>query len=77
MVLRRELIGSKIRLLPKNTTGRIIDETKNTFVIKIFNKKKRILKKGNIFEFTLKNKQVTVDGSELIMRPEERIKLKG
>lgn len=75
MVLRKELIGSEIKLLGKDVEGKIIDETKNTFVIKLGNKRKRILKKDNIFEFSLNNKKKIVDGNKLIMRPEERIKI--
>ncbi len=75
MVLRKELIGSEIKLLGKGVVGKIIDETKNTFVIKLANKRKRILKKDNIFEFSLNNKKKIVDGNKLIMRPEERIKI--
>ena len=30
MVFNKELIGSKVRLLKKGLTGKIIDETKNT-----------------------------------------------
>ena len=75
MDLRKELIGSEIKLLGKEIVGKIIDETKNTFVIKLANKRKRILKKDNIFEFSLNNKKKIVDGNKLIMRPEERIKI--
>ena len=74
MNLRAELIGSEIRLANKNIAGRIIDETKNTFMIKMHNNKKRILKKNNFFEFDLNGKKEIIDGNELIMRPEERIK---
>lgn len=69
------MIGSEIKLLGKGVVGKIIDETKNTFVIKLANKRKRILKKDNIFEFSLNNKKKIVDGNKLIMRPEERIKI--
>ena len=75
MVLRNELIGIKIKLLGKGIAGKIIDETKKTFVIKLANKRKRILKKDNIFEFSLNNKKKIVDRNKLIMRPEERIKI--
>ena len=74
MALRVELIGSEIRLANKDISGRIIDETKNTFVIKMMENKKRILKKNNFFEFDLNGKKEIIDGNKLIMRPEERIK---
>lgn len=75
MVLRNELIGIKIKLLGKGIVGKIIDETKKTFVIELEKKRIRILKKDNIFEFSLNNKKKIVDGNKLIMRPEERIKI--
>lgn len=75
MSLREELIGSKIKLLGKGIVGKIIDETKNTFIIKLENKRKMILKKDNIFEFSLNDKKIIVDGNRLVMRPEERIKI--
>ena len=74
MALRVELIGSEIRLANKDISGRIIDETKNTFVIKMMENKKRILKKNNFFEFDLNGRKEIFDGNKLIMRPEERIK---
>ena len=77
MALRAELIGSKVRLPNKNIAGRIIDETKNTFVIKMVDNKKRILKKNNFFEFDLNGKKEIIEGNKLIMRPEERIKFGG
>lgn len=44
MALGAELIGSEIRLANKGIAGMIIDETKNTFVIKMINNKKEFNK---------------------------------
>jgi RNase P/RNase MRP subunit p29 len=86
MIRSEEFIGAKIRVLDapnkslKGFEGFIIDETKNTFRIKIqnnnqqkkTNQEKTILKKGAVF---LINSQ-RIDGDEITRRPEERIKLK-
>jgi ribonuclease P protein subunit POP4 len=53
-------------------TGKIIDETKKTFTIKTSDGDKRVLKEG--CTFTIGNQ--TVEGEELALRPEERIKRK-
>ena len=42
---------------------------------KIPNGKKKILKRGNVFEFSSNGKKKIVDGNKLVMRPEERIKI--
>tara|TARA_Y100000310_G_C19991176_1_gene494191 strand:+ start:133 stop:387 length:255 start_codon:yes stop_codon:yes gene_type:complete len=74
--LRGELIGSSIKSQLKNIKGRIIDETKNTFeVLTTKKQRKKILKNQKII-FKIKNKNVTVNGKLLKIRPEERIKLK-
>ena len=54
--------------------GLIIDETKNTFLIEIKNETKRIGKKTAEFEFEINNEKITINGSKIIYRPEDRIK---
>ncbi len=44
-LLRGELIGLNIRVINRNIKGRIIDETKNRFIIESNGKRKRVLKK--------------------------------
>ncbi len=83
-VARHEFIGmfakvieSKNKLLV-GLNGKIIDETKNTFIMLTDKKeKKTILKKDCIITFDLKNNQkVKIDGNILVARPEDRIKMK-
>ncbi len=77
-----ELIGLKVRIIKskiktyRNINGKIIDETKNTFVIEKKNGKRvRIIKDVCTFIFYLPNKiKVKVDGRLLIGNPEDRIK---
>ena len=75
-----ELIGLPIKVKectdPKwvGKKGLVLDETKNTFLIKIDDKKKRIAKNTAVFEFEYNNKKITIKGSKIMYRPEERIK---
>jgi len=82
-IVRHELIGLKARIakstdpLQKRLTGKVTDETYNTFKIETSKGEKIIAKKNTIFVFTLPNKtKVEVDGKILISRPEDRIKKK-
>ena len=74
MDIRRELVGTKVEI--KGKEGTIVDETKNTFTIKFPDTTKRIMKKGNKFSFIINNKKQTIEGHKIVMRPEDRIKLK-
>jgi len=57
--------------------GIIIDETKNTIVLKTDKGPKIIPKKDAIFRIKLPSKQIVeVDGKVLIGRPEDRLKKK-
>jgi ribonuclease P protein subunit POP4 len=77
---REELIGLPVTIKeckdPKWTgkSGVIIDETKNTFLIKIDNENKRIAKKIAKFEFEHNEKKTTLNGSKIAHRSEDRIK---
>jgi ribonuclease P protein subunit POP4 len=79
-IIREELIGRKARIIACSDpswitiSGKIIDETKNTFLIEVNNKPKRIAKKIAIFEFSHQGRKTIVEGSRLIYRPEDRIK---
>ena len=70
-ILSIELIGKNIRVKNKNIEGKIIDETKNTFVIRQGSSKKIIQKKNNSFEI----EDNIIEGSMILMRPEERIRI--
>ncbi len=75
-----ELIGLDVEVINSSSyyliglKGKIIDETKNTFLVKTKKGIKRIPKKGNIFLFNLRNMHVKIKGDEICFRPEERTK---
>ena len=76
-ILRGEFIGKEIRIKDKKIEGKIIDETKNSFLIKTGkNMKKKLLKKNCTFELISSPKNVTIEGNLILMRPEDRIKIK-
>ena len=75
--LRQEFIGKEVKVADGNIEGRIIDETKNSFLIKTKgNLKKRLLKQNSSFQFKSGNDEFFVDGNLILMRPEDRIKIK-
>jgi ribonuclease P protein subunit POP4 len=57
-------------------SGRIIDETKNTFRIERSSDGKRIIvqKSKNVFEFNVEDQQIAIKGDDLTVRPQDRIK---
>jgi len=76
-ILQGEFIGKNITVKGKKITGKIIDETKNSFLIKTENNlKKRLLKQNCIFELKLGSGNVNIEGNSILMRPEDRIKIK-
>ncbi len=82
-VIQHELIGLTTEVCESTNKanlclkGKVVDETKNMIVIKSKDKAKRIQKKGNRFLFDLPDgKKVKINGERILMRPEDRIKLK-
>ena len=79
-VVKGEFIGLTIEVTgAKNPTliglkGKVIDETRNTFMITIGGTMKRLIKDQVTITATIKKKTVTIDGSVLVARPEDRIK---
>ena len=80
-IIRREFIGTEIKIKEsKNQTnvgisGKIIDETRNTFTISHKGKKRRIIKSPNTFHFHFPDGTIVeIAGRLLIGRPENRIK---
>jgi len=77
---KEELIGLHVKIKEctdpnwKDKSGLILDETKNTFLIEIDNKEKIISKKTATFEFNYCGKKITLNGSKIAYRPEDRIK---
>lgn len=72
-----EFIGSDIEIIEsKNRSliglkGRIVDETKNMFIL---DTGKKLIKSQSIFKMKIGKKTVQIDGSVLVGRPEDRIK---
>ena len=77
---KEELIGLKLTISEckdptwKGKTGLVLDETKNTFLLEIDNKEKRIAKATAIFEFEYNGKKIRLNGSKIAYRPEDRTK---
>jgi len=77
---RSELIGLNVKIIEsenhfnRGIKGKIIDETKNMFIVKTEKRNKKIIKNQCVFEFKLKEKNIQLNGKSLIIRPEERIK---
>ncbi|MBS7635606.1 ribonuclease P protein subunit [Candidatus Bathyarchaeota archaeon] len=80
-ILQDEFIGLRVKVIKSlnpsciGLTGRIIDETKNTFKILHNDDEKILIKRDCVFHFTLPDKTIIeVDGKVLIGRPEDRVK---
>lgn len=75
-----EFIGLEIKIIDseneilKNKKGKIVDETKNTFIIESDGVRKSLLKFQIKFQFTFKGTKYIIDGKKICFRPEERIK---
>lgn len=83
--LRGEFIGLRLKIISspnKNNVGiegKIIDETKNSFIIQKINQtktyRKTIIKDQCLFEVTFKDdSKISVEGKTIALRPEDRIK---
>ncbi len=76
-VVKKELIGSNIEVVnSKNKSligvkGKIIDETKNMFVL---DNQKKLIKSQSIFRIKIKNKTYEINGKILQNSPEDRLK---
>ncbi len=79
-LLTQEFIGKNITIIKSPTTslkgfkGKIIDETKFTFIIEKNKKRKTIIK--NQIEFTIDNNKTKIYGNEISKRPEDRLKMR-
>lgn len=80
--IRDEFIGKEVEIVRSRNKqllglkGKIVDETKNSFKMLVnkrnFREFKIILKSGNTFMIGKK----IIDGSKIMKRPEDRIKLR-
>ena len=80
-VIRYELIGTEAEVAKSRDpgyagiSGKVIDETRNTFVILREGERKRIIKESAIFRFKFSDGTVVeIDGKLLVGRPENRLK---
>jgi len=75
---KHELIGLEMEIVGSSDTslvgvgGRIVDESKNTLIIDVGGREKRISKK--IVRWAIKDTDIVVDGAKIAYRPEDRIK---
>ena len=76
--MRMELIGMETKVMGQGChagiAGLVVDETKNTFVIDGGDRERIVPKKGNEFQFTYQGQKTVIQGSEILHRPEDRIK---
>ena len=82
-ITQNELIGLNAKVTKSTNqdsvgiTGTVIDETRNTLVIRHNNSNKTISKETTVFQFTLPNgSTVEVEGNAIVGRPEDRVKKK-
>ncbi|MBI5355883.1 MAG: ribonuclease P protein component 1 [Candidatus Aenigmarchaeota archaeon] len=79
-ILKHELIGLRVTVVSSSNTsqngieGEVENETMNTITVKAERGSKIVQKTGAVFRFRLVNADVDVDGDELLLRPEDRIK---
>lgn len=82
-LIRHELIGLNVEIVDSNNKfqigikGIVVDETKNLLIVETKKDLKRIQKKGTKFIFTIPDgRKFKVNGTRIIARPEDRIKLR-
>jgi len=82
-ILQSELIGLNAKVTRSTNrnsmgiSGKVIDETRNTLVIRQNDDDKAIPKETTVFQFTLPSGTVVeVEGNAIIGRPEDRVKKK-
>ncbi len=82
-VTQSELIGLNAKVTKSTNpdsvgiSGTVINETRNTLVIRQNNSDKVVPKETTIFQFTLSNGSVVeVEGNAIVGRPEDRVKKK-
>lgn len=80
-VVQQELIGLDVKVVkstnPYNVgiSGKVIDETRNTLVIRQENADKVVVKNVAVFHFTLSDGTIVeIDGNAILGRPEDRLK---
>jgi len=80
----RELIGLEVTVVAhtdptiEGLKGRIVDETRNMFLVRSEEKDRKVMKKGASFEVKVNGPKgvavITLNGDDLVTRPEDRTK---
>ena len=80
-VIRCEFIGTNAEVHRSShieslgISGRVVDETRNTFSILQKTKRKILAKESNVFRFRFPNDAIVeIDGKILVGRPEDRLR---
>ena len=80
-IVQHEFIGLETKVVRSSNphvvgiSGRVVDETRNTFIILHDNKEKVVVKDTAIFDFVLPDGTVVeMDGKVIMGRPEDRLK---
>lgn len=80
-IIRHEFIGTEAKISKSrdknyvSVSGKVVDETRNTFTILHKGKKKIIIKDSAIFHFMFSDGTIVeIDGKLLVGRPEDRLK---
>lgn len=77
-IMRSEFIGLEVEVMSApcyaGIHGKITDETKNTLTILSAGTEKMVPKFDNEFRFTFEGNNIVIKGSEILHRPEDRIK---
>jgi len=80
-LIRYEFIGTEAKVSESNhsgyvgISGKVIDETRNSFVILHEGKRKTVLKESAVFGFKFSDGTIIeIDGKILVGRPEDRLK---
>jgi len=77
-LMRTELIGLEVEVLSapcyRGIKGVVLDETRNTLIIGSAGTERMIPKHDNEFAFTHNGNKFVIRGSEVLHRPEDRIK---
>jgi len=75
--MRTEFIGLDVVVLSapySGISGKVVDETKNTFTISSAGTERMVPKPGSEFRFMHEGKHTDIKGTEIQHRPEDRIK---
>lgn len=80
-IIRTEFIGLDAKIAKSTNPsliklkGRVLDETRNTFVLLHGGEEKTVVKNTSVFHFTLHDGTIVeIDGKLLVGRPEDRVK---